>query len=199
VKTIAAPSFAEQDATAAWSKRVRRIGGFIQVAFAAFWLVRGSLTIHGPARVGVLLASVIVTVAVVVIGLRSTGGGIASRPTSPKGRRLERTVTIATIVQLVASFAAPVIVTAAGHADWQLPSIAMTIGPLLLWLDHRFDIPRNRPAGWLLIVGPLALVALASGTALAATTGLAAGALLLAIAALGFRDLARLVRPIPLP
>ena len=34
---------------AAWSRRVRRIGGFIQVAFAAFWLVRGSLAIGGRA------------------------------------------------------------------------------------------------------------------------------------------------------
>ena len=28
--------------TAAWSRRVRWIGGLIQAAFAAFWLVRGS-------------------------------------------------------------------------------------------------------------------------------------------------------------
>ena len=28
---------------AAWSRRVRRIGGFIQAAFAAFWLTRTSL------------------------------------------------------------------------------------------------------------------------------------------------------------
>ena len=32
---------------AAWSRRVRRIGGFIQAAFAAFWLARASLAIGG--------------------------------------------------------------------------------------------------------------------------------------------------------
>ena len=35
--------------TAAWSRRVRWIGGLIQGAFAAFWLVRGSLVIGGRA------------------------------------------------------------------------------------------------------------------------------------------------------
>jgi hypothetical protein len=66
----------------------------------------------------------------------------------------------------------------------------VTIDPLLLWLDHRVGVPRYRPAGWALIVGPVILVAIFSGTALAATTGIAAGALLLGIATAGFHDLA---------
>ncbi len=33
----------------AWSRRVRRVGGFIQAAFAAFWLGRASLAIGGRA------------------------------------------------------------------------------------------------------------------------------------------------------
>jgi hypothetical protein len=37
-----------------------------------------------------------------------------------------------------------VIVVAAGHSDWVLPSIAFTIGPLLLWLDRLVHIPRYR-------------------------------------------------------
>src|ERR1700733_8229281 len=41
--------------TAAWSRRVRRVGGLIQAAFAAFWLVRGSVVIGGEAA-AVLLA-----------------------------------------------------------------------------------------------------------------------------------------------
>ena len=49
------PTGAELSATNAWSRRVRRIGGFIQVAFAAFWLVRGGLNIRGG--VGVALAA----------------------------------------------------------------------------------------------------------------------------------------------
>ena len=43
----AAANAAELTPAAAWSRRVRRIGGFIQTAFAALWLVRASLTIGG--------------------------------------------------------------------------------------------------------------------------------------------------------
>ena len=39
--TSEAPAGAELSPAAAWSQRVRRVGGFIQLAFAAFWLVRG--------------------------------------------------------------------------------------------------------------------------------------------------------------
>jgi hypothetical protein len=73
-----------------------------------------------------------------------------------------------------------------------LPSIAITIGPLLLWLDHLVQIPRYRVVGWLLTIGPLVLIATMSGSSLAATTGIAAGILLLATAAAGFHDLAGL-------
>ena len=73
-----------------------------------------------------------------------------------------------------------------------LPSVVITIGPLLLWLDHLVHIPRYRPVGWALIVGPVILVATMSGSALAVTKGIAAGILLLGTAAAGFHDLARL-------
>jgi hypothetical protein len=127
--------------------------------------------------------------AVIVYGTRTTSGA-APRPTSPEGKHIERAVSVATVVQLVASFAAPAIVIAAGRTDWVLPSIAITIGPLLLWLDHRVDVARYRPAGWVLIVGPLLLVLTMSGSALVATTGIAAGVILLGIATAGFHDLA---------
>ena len=45
---------------------------------------------------------------------------------------------------------------------------------------------------WALIAGPVILVATMSGSALAVTTGIAAGILLLGTAAAGFHDLARL-------
>jgi len=92
------------------------------------------------------------------------------------------------VIEFAAAIVLPVIVTAAGHSDWVLPSIAITIGPLLLWLDHL--VPRYRPVGWALTVGPVILVATMSGTALVATTGIAAGVLLLGTAVAGFHDLA---------
>jgi hypothetical protein len=176
-------------ARAAWSLRVRRVGGFIQAAFAAFWLIRGGLAVGGT--VGVVLGAVLGLggVAVFGYGIRATAG-TAPRPEGAAAQRIERAVTVATVVQLIASFAAPALVIAVGHPEWVLPSIAITIGPLLLWLDHRVGIPRLRPVGWTLIIGPVLLAATLSGTALVVTTGLTAGTLLLVTAVAGFHDLA---------
>ena len=184
---------AASEATAAWSRRVRRVGGLIQAAFAAFWLVRGSLVIGGGIGAGLAAAFAIAVVSAVVYAIRVTAG-VAPRPTSREAKRIERAVTIATIIQLVASFAVPALAVATGHSDWVLPSIAITIGPLLLWLDHRVHVPRYRPVGWTLIAGPAILAVVMSGTALAATTGIAAGVLLLGTATAGFHDLAVIKR-----
>lgn len=67
----------------------------------------------------------------------------------------------------------------------------VTIGPLLLWLDHRVSVPRYRSVGWALAIGPAILVIALSGTTLVATTGLGAGILFLCTGFAGFRDLAR--------
>ena len=92
----------------------------------------------------------------------------------------------ATVIELVAAFVLPVIVIAAGHSDWVPPSVVITIGPLLLWLDHLVHVPRYRPVGWALIAGPVILVVTMAGSALAVTTGIAAGVVLLGTAAAGF-------------
>jgi hypothetical protein len=180
-------------AQGAWSRRVRRIGGFIQAAFAGFWLIRGSLVLHGPVSTLVPAMALLAVVGAFSYGIRATRG-VAPRPSGADARLIEHDVTIATVVQLAASFAAPAIVIAAGKPDWTLPAIAVTIGPLLLWLDHRVVIARYRPVGWALVIVPLLLVATMSGTALVATTGLAAGSLLLATAVAGFHDLAEIKR-----
>jgi hypothetical protein len=186
---LKATSAAEVTVTAAWSRRVRRVGGLIQLAFAAFWLVRGSAVIGGAAS-GVLIAvSAAAAVAGLAYALRVTPG-TGPRPKSVEGKRIERAVTLATVIEFLAAIILPVIVSAAGHSDWVLPSIAITIGPLLLYLDRLVQIPRYRPIGWALSVGPVILVATMSGTPLIATTGIAAGILLLGTSVAGFRDLA---------
>jgi hypothetical protein len=177
--------------TAAWSRRVRRIGGFIQVAFAALWLVRASLAIGGLAGDVLIAVSGAAVIGAYAYAIRVTAG-VAPRPSGPEARRIERSVTVATVVELVAAFVLPVVVSAAGRSGWVLPSIVITIGPLLLWLDHVVIIPRLRLVGWALTVGPVVLVATLSGPALAITTGIAAGVLLLGTALAGFRDLARI-------
>jgi len=187
---------AELTPTAAWSRRVRRIGGFIQTAFAAFWLARASLAAGGRAGDVLIAASAVAVTGVLAYAIRTTAG-TAPRPAGPQASRIGRSVTVATVIQLAASFVLPVIVTMAGHPGWVLPSIVITIGLLLLWLDHVVDIPRLRPVGWAMIAGPVILVATMSGPALAVTTGIAAGVLLLITAAAGFRDLAALRPALP--
>jgi hypothetical protein len=182
---------AELTPAEAWSRRVRRVGGFIQAAFAAFWLARASLTVGGGGGYALAAASAVAVAGVVAYAVTATAG-TAPRPRGPQADRIGRSVTVATVVQLAASFAAPVAVTAAGHPGWVLPSIVITIGPLLLWLDHLVSIRRLRPVGWAMIAGPVILVATVSGPALPVTTGIAAGVLLLGTAAAGFRDLAAL-------
>jgi hypothetical protein len=187
--SLTAATAADLTPTAAWSRRVRRIGGLIQAAFAAFWLVRGSAVIGGQSS-GVLIAvSGVAVIGAFSYAIRTTAG-IAPRPKSAAGKRIERAVTLATVLEFAAAFALPVIVSAAGHSDWVLPSIAITIGPLLLYLDHLVHVPRYRPVGWALTAGPVILVATMSGAALIATTGIAAGVLLLGTAVAGFHDLA---------
>ncbi len=192
----AALNAADLTPTAAWSRRVRRIGGFIQAAFAAFWLGRASLAIGGRAGDVLLAVSAVAVIGVFFYAIKVTAG-LAPRPPGPEAKRIERSVTVATVIELVAAFVLPVIVIAAGHSDWVLPSIVITIGPLLLYLDHLVHIPRYRPVGWALTVGPIILVATMSGSALAVTTGIAAGVILLGTAAAGFHDLAaiRAARP----
>jgi hypothetical protein len=177
--------------TTAWSRRVRQVGGLIQAAFAAFWLLRGSLVLGGQATVTLIAIFAVLVLAVFTYAFRATGG-IAPRPTGAEAERIERRVTLATVIEFLAAFMLPAIVIATGHSDWVLPSIALTIGPLLLYLDWLVVIPRYRLTGWALTIGPPVLVAMMSSTALVATTGIASGILLLGTAAAGFRDLARL-------
>jgi hypothetical protein len=154
---------------------------------------RASLAIGGRAGDVLLAVSAVAVIGVFSYAIKVTAG-LAPRLSGPEARRIERSVTAATVIELVAAFVLPVVVIAAGRSDWVLPSIVITIGPLLLWLDHLVHIPRYRPVGWALIAGPIVLVATMSGSALAVTTGLAAGVVLLGTAAAGFHDLAG-IRP----
>jgi quercetin dioxygenase-like cupin family protein len=138
---------------AAWSRRVRRIGGFIQAAFAAFWLARASLAIGGRAGDILLAASGLAVIGVFSYAIKVTAG-TAPRPAGPEARRIERSVTLATVIELAAAVVLPVIVIAAGRPDWVLLSVVIRIGPLLLWLDHLVHIPRYRVVGWALTAGP---------------------------------------------
>ncbi len=81
--TPAAMNAAGLTPAAAWSRRVRRVGGFIQAAFAAFWLGRASLAIGGRTGDVLIAASAVAVIGVFAYAIRVTAG-TAPRPA---GRR----------------------------------------------------------------------------------------------------------------
>ena len=187
----AAASGPEPTPVLAWSRRVRWVGGMIQAAFAVFWLLRGAGAIGGR---GEPADGAVGARGRCRVRVRGQGdGGDGPRPRSSEDRRIEREVTVATLIEFAAAIILPVLVTAAGHSDWVLPSIAITIGPLLLWLDHRLFVPRYRAVGWALSIGPLVLVACVRYRADRYHRH-RGRVLLLGTAAAGFRELAA-VRP----
>ncbi|HEX9359766.1 MAG TPA: hypothetical protein VF933_38905 [Streptosporangiaceae bacterium] len=184
-----APTRPDPDARAAWRRRVARIGSLIQLAFAALWLARGTLATGWPGQLPIAITLAAAAIAVGIWGALTTRG-LAPRPRGPAAHRLERAITIATAAQLAASCALPVIVSAAGRADLTVPTIAITIGILLLWLRARLTTPGHLTAGILLITVPAALALTLTGNTLTATAGLATAAILIGSAITGFHALA---------
>jgi hypothetical protein len=62
-------------------------------------------------------------------------------PADPQARRIDRSVTLVTVIELAAASVLPAIVIGAGRSNWVLPSIVITIGPPLPYLDHLVHIP----------------------------------------------------------
>jgi len=186
---VPAVSDALAAARAAWRRRVARVGSEIQLAFAVLWFARGTLATGWPGRLPIGIALAAAAVAVGIWGAAATRG-LAPRPRGPAARRLERAVTIATVIQLAASGALPVIVSAAGRSDLTVTTVAITIGLLLLWLWARLRTVGHLTAGVLLIAVPGALALALAGNTLTAAAGLATAAILTASAITGFRALA---------
>jgi hypothetical protein len=107
----------------------------------------------------------------------------------PSDGRLGRAITIASVAQLAASCALPVIVSAAGRPDLTVTTMAITISVLLLWLRATLATPGHFSAGILLIAVPGGLALALAGNSLTAA-GLATAAILIASAVTGFRSLA---------
>ena len=182
------PTAAGPAARAAWRRRVARIGSLFQLAFAALWFARASLATGWPGQLPIAIALAAGAIAIGVWGAAATRG-LAPRPQGPAARRLGRAITIATIVQLAASCALPVIVSAAGRADLTVTAVAVTIGILLLWLRAKVATPGHLTAGILLIAIPGALALALTGSTLPAAAGYATALILTASALTGFRAL----------
>jgi hypothetical protein len=176
-------------AQAAWRRRVARVGSDIQLAFAVLWIIRATLATGWPGRLPAALALGACAAALAIWGTLATRG-LAPRPGGPDAHRLERSITVATVLQLAASFALPFIVTAAGRPDLTVTMVAVTIGVLLLWLRAQLATPGHLVAGLLLIAIPGGLALVLTGNSLTAAAGLATAAILVATAVTAFRALA---------
>jgi hypothetical protein len=194
----AASALAGPGARAAWRRRVAQAGSQFQLAFAALWLVRGTLATGWPARLPTAIALAATALAAGIWGGIITRG-LAPRPRGPAAQPLGRAITIATVAQLAASCALPFLVTALGRPDLTVPAIAITIGILLLWLRVTLTTPGHLAAGILLITVPAALALTLTGNTLTAAAGLATAAILAASAITGFRALATGVLSTPPP
>ncbi len=176
------------DTKLAWRRRVSRIGSLIQLGFAALWLGRGTLATGLPGRLPLGLVLVAGAVALGVWGEARTRG-LAPRPSDPAARQLERAVTVATVLQLGASFGLPFVVIALGRPDLVVGTVSVTIGMLLLWLRATLRTPGHLVAGVLLLVVPVGLALALAGNALTAASGLAVAAVLVGSAVVGLGSL----------
>lgn len=194
----AAAPLPDQDARAAWRRRVAYAGSLFQLAFAALWLVRGTLAAGWPARLPIAVSLAAAAAGVGIWGALATRG-LAPQPRGQAAARLGRAITTATVAQLAASIALPVILSAIGRPDLAVTSIAITIGMLLLWLRARLASAGHLAAGVLLIAVPAGLALALTGNTLTAATALATAAILLASAITGFRALASGTLTTPAP
>ena len=194
----AAALLPDQDARAAWRRRVAYAGSLFQLAFAALWLVRGTLAAGWPARLPIAIALAAAAAGAGIWGALATRG-LAPQPRGQAAARLGRAITIATVAQLAASIALPFILSALGRPDLAVTSIAITIGMLLLWLRARLASAGHLAAGVLLIAVPAGLALALTGNTLTAATALATAAILLASAITGFRALASGTLTTPAP
>jgi hypothetical protein len=171
----------QTDAQAQWRKRVLLVGGGLQVAFGAWWLVRALSPITSPLVAGLFGALVVLGAITVTPSLLSS----APRPRGPEALRIERRLSVATILQLVASFLVTWGLSQLQAQRLSLPFVMASIGALLIWTHREVKSPFQGTAGRALI--GLSLLALAwAGTGQMVFAGLSSAAVLLGCAGAGY-------------
>jgi hypothetical protein len=173
-------------ATAQWRRRVLRISSLCEIGFGSLW-VSNALRAHFPAAGPIVL---LIGAAGLAVSIRTTRG-TAPRPSGPDARVLERKVTIASVLQIVASVALPVALVAIDRNELIVPVIIVTVGALFVWLNRLLHVPRLGALGGALVVIPIAALAALSGSARSTLMLLAAGTLMVANGSAGIRGFAR--------
>ena len=175
------PSFEHASAVAQWRQRVLLVGGGFQVVFGAWWLVRALAPLTSALVAFVLGVLIVLGAAAVTTSLLSS----APRPRGTEARRIERRLSLATLVQLAASVLVPWGLGALGWQRLNIPFVMATIALLLVWIHHEVAAPFQATAGVLLLVLAVADVAL-SGKAQSVVAGLGSASVLLTCASLGY-------------
>ena len=171
-----------------WKDRVARLGSLIQLAFAAFWFIRGALATDWLFRLPIAIILATGVIAFGVWGEKRTRKLVAA-PTGFAAKILERQITIATVLQLVASFILPEVVIMLGRPDLIVGSVSVSIGALLLWLYAKLRTSGHLLMGILLVIVPIGLAIFLNGNALTALSGLTVGVMLVISALIGLRSL----------
>jgi hypothetical protein len=168
-------------ADAQWRTRVLLVGGGFQVIFGAWWIVRALAPLTST------LLGVVVAVLILAGGVVVTTNVFASapRPRGREARRIERRLSVATVLQLVVSFAVPVGFSALHVQRLTLPLVMASIGLLLIWIHREVDSPFQGTAGRSLVVLSLAALAF-KGTGQTVFAGLCSATVLLACASAGY-------------
>jgi hypothetical protein len=178
---VASPASSDLDAArAAWRRRTLLVGGGFQVAFGAMWLARGLGSFAPLAVAAAAAGAALVGGMAAAVALRRS----APQPHGPAVRTIERRLTVATVAQLLASFALPMVIDAAAPR-LTVPLVILTIGILLAWIHGEVGTPFQGAAGWALIALAAASTLLV-GPAQTAVAGLTAAVILLGCAAAGF-------------
>jgi len=130
----------------------RRNVACVQLAFAAFWVVRGVVAI-GVDTMGMAVCIVIVVFGTFVLATKGVRGiGPLTRPdfAHPDVRRITRRMSWATVLQLLGSTAIGAMLSSVGWDAWVVPSLVTTVGLFLIYAGHDLAVTRTTRIGWVL-------------------------------------------------
>lgn len=156
----------------------RRNVACVQLAFAAFWVVRGVASI-GVGTPGLAVATVLAVVGTLVLATAAVRRiGPLPRPdfSRPDVRRLARRLSWATVLQLLGSTAIGAVLSSLGCDEWVVPSLVTTIGLFLVYAGRELAVALTTTLGWVMaLLSILPTLILGTATSSRAATVLAIG------------------------
>ena len=173
--------------------RVLTIGAAVATVFGTFWVVSGIQASHAPAwfRLPLTAALALVALRMALSCIRLVSSASLFPPSGDRQamKRAASYINIATVIQIVASIAAPILLSRSGHAGVGFAAVIVTVGLYLIAFAPLVRVPHYYVVGGLLTVIPVLSILLLPATVVVATgtiqvwtalTGIACGLLYLA-------------------